>query len=218
MRAASATLRDRGWSALPRVENDSRATRGGAARNVAALSAVRIAISASSAAVGSGLTPQSAKISRPWSPISVRGVTISMNDDTFFTPARTPIPRIAARSVSAVVDRAPATIPSNWPEATPDAAHSSGSWRCLRPSSRVTPRRAARSRYARRAASASRPVGTDVQQGHAGDAVGHGARRRLDGAWLGAFGQDDVPGRGAGRGVDPREDIHGTRTLTYDFR
>ena len=140
-------MRDRGWSALPRVEKDRRATRAGPVRKAAALSAVRIAISASSAAVGSGFTPQSAKTSSPASPISGRGVTISMNDETFFTPVRTPIPRIAARSVSAVVERAPATIPSNCPEATPEAAHSSGSARWARPSSWVTPRRAARSRH-----------------------------------------------------------------------
>ena len=92
MRAASATLRERAWSALPLVENESSATRGGTVRNDAALSAVRTAVSASSRADGSGFTPQSAKTSTPPSPSSARGVTISMNDDMRETPSRIPMP------------------------------------------------------------------------------------------------------------------------------
>ena len=195
---------------------------------------MRIAISASSAAVGSGLTPQSAKTSSPSSPSSVRGVTISMNDETFLTPARTPIPRMAARSVSAVVERAPATIPSNWPEATPDAAHSNGSSRCLRAflEGDAAPGRALEVRAQGRIRLAA--GGHGVEQRHAGDAERPLARAAgLDGARRGALGRGRCAGgwivrgsvpsgstmcRGArGPRMDPREDVHGTRTLTCTF-
>ena len=101
---------------------------------------------------------------------------MSMNDETFFTPARTPMPRIAARSVSAVVDRAPATIPSKLAGRDPGRAPTAaGPARCRRASSRVTPRRAARSRYARSAGSASRPVGTAATSTPVSDDAGRGA-------------------------------------------
>ena len=87
------------------VENERRATRGGAGRNSRALSAVRTAISASSTALGSGFTPQSANTSSPPSPRSARAVSISMNEEIRATPARTPTPRRAARRVAAVVER-----------------------------------------------------------------------------------------------------------------
>ena len=50
------------------------------------------------------------------------------------------------------------------------------------------------------------------QQGHAGQTLPGGDRRRLHGARLGAFGQDDVAARLAGPRVDALAEIHGEGT------
>jgi len=56
---AARTLATRGWSALPLVEKERRATRGSSARRVRQLSAAASAMSASCSGVGSGTTAQS---------------------------------------------------------------------------------------------------------------------------------------------------------------
>ena len=62
----------------------------------------------------------------PEAPMDGLPVSIRKKEEIFEIPVATSIPRRAARSVSAVVARAPATKPSNVPSDTPMAAKSIG--------------------------------------------------------------------------------------------
>ena len=95
------------------MENESKATFGSASRNILALSAVAIAISANSSAVGIGTMPQSAKsraVSSAWE--FLLGISIRKKLETNLESGARPIDWIAARTVLAEEFAAPATQPS----------------------------------------------------------------------------------------------------------
>ena len=108
------------------VEKESRATFGSTSRKAEAVPAEAMATSASCSAVGSGITPQSAKTSAPPAPTSIVGNTMRKQPDTLVTPLAGPMPCSAARTVAAVVATQPATHPSASPLATMSEANSSG--------------------------------------------------------------------------------------------
>ena len=85
-----------------------------------------MATSASCSAVGSGITPQSAKTRAPPAPMAVLGKTMRKQPDTLVTPLAGPMPWRAARTVAAVVAAQPATHPSASPAATISEPNSSG--------------------------------------------------------------------------------------------
>ena len=110
---ASRTFSIWGCAAEPLVENESRATRGSVSRKARAFSAVASAISASSCAVGSGTTAQSAKSSAPFSPKAARlrsGANVRKKLDTTRASGARPIECRAARTVSEVEFAAPPTV------------------------------------------------------------------------------------------------------------
>ena len=109
------------WSALPRVENDSNATRA-SSNSDSAVAAVASAISTRSSSEGSGITAASANSSgsRPL------GNSMRNAPETRFTPERGPMARSPARITAAVGWTAPAIEPSASPSATSRFANTSG--------------------------------------------------------------------------------------------
>ena len=144
---ARTTLSTLAWTALPLVEKLSSATFGSTCRKAAAVPADAMATSASCSAVGSGMTPQSAKTSAPPAPTSVLGKTMRKQPDTLVTPLAGPMPWRAARTVAAVVEAQPATQPSASPAATMSEANSSGLATAARAASSVSSHWRRRSRY-----------------------------------------------------------------------
>ena len=104
MRSASTTLSASGWLPLPLVEKESSATRGSSPRMRAALCAEAMAMSASSAAVGWMLTPQSAKTSR------LSGHCMRKKLDGVVMPGARPMVISAASMTRAVGLAAPASM------------------------------------------------------------------------------------------------------------
>ena len=130
---ASRTLSTRECDAEPLVEKERSATRGSASRNARAFSAVASAISASSCAVGSGTTAQSAKSIAPFSPkLALLSVPLLLSSrcrviirkklETRRASGASPIECKAARTVSDVGFAAPPTVESASPAATLSAA------------------------------------------------------------------------------------------------
>ena len=78
---AACTLPTDGCVALPLVEKDSNATRGRTPSMCRASCAVETAMSASWSTVGSGMTPQSAMNSTPFSPMRVSSTSMTMQLD-----------------------------------------------------------------------------------------------------------------------------------------
>ena len=148
MRAASATLRERGWSALPLVEKDRRATRGGARAGTRARSPRSGSRSPPARRrVGSGFTPQSANTISPPSPRSVRAVS-HQHEGGEAGDARAHADPAQGRAQGGGRGRPRPrhhAVPASRsrPRARPTAA---GPSRCSRASAGVTPRRRARSR------------------------------------------------------------------------
>jgi len=118
MRVASTTLSVRACRALPRVENESIATRGSTPRSARPERAEETAISASSLVVGSGLTAASAKMKIPFSHYWQFGTTMMKKLDGAVMPSAYPTVRLAAFMTAAVMLRQPPTIPSASPSAT----------------------------------------------------------------------------------------------------
>src|SRR3989339_876246 len=101
---ACATSSADAWWVLPRVENDSIATRGCSPVTLEKVPAVLMAMSANCATVGLGTTPQSAK-PNTW---ERSGGSMKNMDDRVLLPSDNPITRSAARNTDAVDDRLPA--------------------------------------------------------------------------------------------------------------
>lgn len=131
---ARKTFVTRGCSALPFVEKDNIATRGGVPTNFSWLAAVVTAISASCSLVGSGTTAQSANV-RHGPPAA----SITKQLETKLRPGGVPIPYKPARITRAVVERLPATPASASPIRTNNAASNSGSLTACRAASRESP-------------------------------------------------------------------------------
>src|SRR5512143_432762 len=120
--AARRTISARGCSALPLVENDSRATRGSCLSRLRAWFAEARAMSARASAVGSGTTAQSAKTNCR----SLSGETIRKKLEMVRMPALRGTIFSPVRMTSAVVERFPATPTSTSPRRTIMAAAASG--------------------------------------------------------------------------------------------
>jgi hypothetical protein len=91
------------------------ATRGSMPQRTLAVSAEAMAIWASSASVGLGMTAQSAKTNMPWSPMSQSGTIMMKELETMLIPGLVLMICRAGRMVSPVECRAPETSPSASP-------------------------------------------------------------------------------------------------------
>ena len=199
------------------------ATRGASPVNCVQDRAEARAISASCAASGSTTRPQSAKTSAASRPCRSASSTIRKKDETVETPSVGPMTWMAARTVSAVVWAAPASVPSASPIRTIRAASMSG----LR-----TISRACSGGHALVAAQVviGRGVGREVEGGEvdhrrtvqpprgvaaspnsttSASPASCAARRALDHARISALRQQDAARRLAGAGADGFDGRHG---------
>ena len=142
---ASRTLSTRACCALPLLENDKNATRGCSSRSRRCDCAVCKAMSASSSALGSGTTPQSAKL------IASPPRIIAKRLEQMREGGESPTPQSPARMTSPVVCTLPATQASTSPRASKPTPKCNASPASACASSRVRPL------CARRSKSSSRP-------------------------------------------------------------
>src|ERR1035437_10059887 len=123
---ASTTLSTIGPRPLPLVDKLSSATTGSTPISARVLSAVAIAISAISLALGSITTAQSANAINPLCPSERSSSAMMKTLETSRARGCTPTPCIAARTVSAVLLTAPPTLQAASPAPTISEAKDSG--------------------------------------------------------------------------------------------